>query len=92
MVGGPKGRLLGPLPKMLRFKTASLVGGRRFGWLLARTNPADLEYMARLVADGALDPHIERVYQLDQVPQALATQGAGHARGKKIIETSAGVR
>ncbi|WP_275002780.1 zinc-binding dehydrogenase [Promicromonospora iranensis] len=34
----------------------------------------------------AADIHIDRTYPLDEVPQALAFHGEGHALGKVVID------
>jgi NADPH2:quinone reductase len=47
-----------------------------------------LEVVARLVAEGKLDPHIEDVRPLDEAADALAAVEIGHARGKVVIEVS----
>jgi NADPH2:quinone reductase len=47
-----------------------------------------LENVARLVAEGKLDPHIEDVRPLDEAADAIAAVEIGHARGKVVIEVS----
>jgi NADPH2:quinone reductase len=47
---------------------------------------AVLTALARLVAEGALDPHVTEVRSLDEAGAALATVEAGHTRGKVAIE------
>ena len=46
---------------------------------------AVLSALARLVADGALDPHVTEIRPLDEAGAALATVEAGHTRGKVAI-------
>ena len=48
-----------------------------------------MEIVARLVADGKLDPHVEDIRPLDEAAEAIAAVEAGHARGKVVIEVSA---
>ncbi|MER6632432.1 NADP-dependent oxidoreductase [Streptomyces sp. NPDC000987] len=50
---------------------------------------ARLETVARLAADGALDPHVTRTYPLDRAGEALRAVEQGHARGKIVIEVGA---
>ena len=47
-----------------------------------------LDIVARLVADGKLDPHIEDVRPLDEAADAVAAVEVGHAKGKVVIQVS----
>ena len=64
---------------------AERLGGTRV--VRART-AAVLDAVARLVADGDLDPHVTRTFPLAQADQALRTVEEGHARGKVVIEVA----
>lgn len=44
-----------------------------------------LAAVARLVADGALDPHVTDVRPFDEAASALAVVEGGHARGKIVL-------
>jgi len=44
-----------------------------------------LHEVARLVADGKLDPHVNDVLDLEDAAQALASVESGHALGKVVI-------
>ncbi|MFR9807178.1 NADP-dependent oxidoreductase [Pseudonocardia sp. RS010] len=46
---------------------------------------AVLTALARLVAEGTLDPHVTRVLPLEQAGEALAEVEAGHAEGKVVL-------
>jgi NADPH:quinone reductase-like Zn-dependent oxidoreductase len=85
LVGGPKRRWLGPLPRLFRAKLAFLVGNRRMDWLLAQANNEDLGLLAGLLESGEVTPVIERRYELSDVPEALRRFGDGHAQGKTVI-------
>ncbi len=61
------------------------LGGRRVA--RARTT-AVLEAVARLVAQGDLDPHVTRTFPLERAGEALRTVEDGHARGKVVIEVA----
>jgi NADPH:quinone reductase-like Zn-dependent oxidoreductase len=50
---------------------------------------AVLDEVARLVADGALDPLVTRTFPLDEAAGALRAVEEGHARGKIVIEVAA---
>jgi NADPH2:quinone reductase len=45
-----------------------------------------LDIVARLVAEGRLDPHVTDIRPLDEAPGALATVEHGHPEGKVVIE------
>ena len=85
MVGGPKGSLVGPVPRMLRALVLSRFVSQRFVGMLAHANRADLEYMAELMEAGELVSVIDRRFGLDEVREALRHQGDGHARGKSVL-------
>jgi NADPH2:quinone reductase len=44
-----------------------------------------LAAVARLVAEGALDPHVTDVRPFDEAASALAVVEGGHARGKIVL-------
>ncbi len=78
--------------KLRRILQAALLGwlvsrlsGRRLGLLTARPNKEDLTLVASLVENGTLRPMIDRVYPLDEVPDAMQRLGEGHALGKLVI-------
>jgi NADPH2:quinone reductase len=45
-----------------------------------------LDEVARLVADGKLDPQVNDVIAFDDAPQAIASVESGHALGKVVIQ------
>ncbi|WP_063057509.1 NAD(P)-dependent alcohol dehydrogenase [Nocardia sienata] len=77
---------------LLRLVTAgTVVGGltgRRLGVLAVKPGPAHFTPLADLCTAGETRIHIDRRFALDDVPEALAYIGAGHALGKVVIEVS----
>ena len=65
--------------------TAGLVTGRRLGVLLVKPGPTHFQPLADLCVAGQVGIHIDRTYPLDEVPEALARVGGGHALGKVVI-------
>ncbi|BDB42369.1 MULTISPECIES: NADP-dependent oxidoreductase [Mycobacterium] len=66
-------------------ETAQKLGGR----MIERDRTCRvLEIVAKLVADGKLDPHIQDVRPLDEAADAVAAVEKGHAMGKVVIEVS----
>ena len=63
-----------------------LMTGRKMGMLMWRVNDTkDLVDLAAMLADGRVQPHIDRTYPLDEVPQAMAHVQSGDFRGKVAI-------
>jgi len=83
VVGGSMGpifqtMLLGPL--------FSRLGGRRqFGLLMHKPDKADLDTLSAYVEAGTLTPVIERLYPLEESPEALRYFGTGRVCGKLVI-------
>jgi NADPH:quinone reductase-like Zn-dependent oxidoreductase len=86
MITGPKHAVFGPLRHLLVRKAASIFTDKSFTWFTAASDPADLEFLGELVANGQLSPVIERTFPLADLPDALRYLGEGHARGKLVIE------
>ncbi len=65
----------------------ALIGGRRrmgvFMWV--PNQPEDMAHIGNLIASGAVDPMIDRVFPLAETPQAVAHQESGRALGKIVL-------
>ena len=61
---------------------------QRVGLLLYRFAADDLLALTELVEAGHVTPVIDRVYPLDELPQAMRYFGDGQARGKVVITVS----
>ena len=88
----PGGRYLivgGTARALLRVMTiGALIGvmtGRRLGVLAVRTGPAHFEPLAERCVAGEVRIAIDKVFTLDEVPQALRYVGTGQALGKVVI-------
>ncbi|GAB3251148.1 NAD(P)-dependent alcohol dehydrogenase [Arthrobacter pigmenti] len=79
---------------LLRVVTAgALIGtttGRRLGVLAVKQGPAHFSPLADRCIAGDVRIHIDRVFPLEQVPEALTYVGDGHALGKVVVEARAG--
>jgi NADPH:quinone reductase-like Zn-dependent oxidoreductase len=84
-VGGPDTRWLGPLPRVLTTRLASLLGSQRLSVMLARGTKQDLLTLRDLMASGKVTPVIDRAYPLHELPAAMRHLESGHARGKVVV-------
>jgi len=79
----------GSVPTLLRVLTVGwMIGrltGRSLGVLAVKEGPAHFEPVGTLCAAGTLKVHIDRAFTLDEVPDALAHVGDGHALGKVVV-------
>ncbi len=84
-VSGPKDGLLDPIPRMLRNALRSLFTSQKATVFVAKNVGSDFEYLARLMAEGQLVPHIEEIYPFERLPDALSRVGEGHLRSKIAV-------
>ncbi|RXZ70795.1 NAD(P)-dependent alcohol dehydrogenase [Agromyces albus] len=79
----------GPVRALLRVVTVGaaigVLTGRRLGVLVARQGPKHFEPVAERCVAGDLRVHIDRVFPLEEVPQALTHVGEGRALGKVVV-------
>jgi len=64
---------------------AGRLTNRRMGILAMRDGLAQFEALAELCIAPNVEIHIDRTYGLDEVPDALAYVGHGHALGKVVV-------
>lgn len=79
----------GTVRTMLRMLTvgalAGALTGRRLGLLIVHPGPTAFVPVAEACVRGEVDVHIDRVFPLEEVPQALAWHGEGRALGKVVV-------
>ncbi len=63
----------------------SMLGGKKLGSMIAKSNQKDLVFVKELVEAGKVKPVIDKRYPLSGVPEALRYLEEGHARGKIVI-------
>jgi NADPH:quinone reductase-like Zn-dependent oxidoreductase len=82
----------GSVPTLLRVVTIGVIlgrlTGRRLGLLMVKQGPTHFQPLAELCATKDVRIHIDRTFGLEEVPQALAYVGEGHALGKVVVEIS----
>ncbi|MGB6453349.1 MAG: NAD(P)-dependent alcohol dehydrogenase [Streptosporangiaceae bacterium] len=86
LVGGEEGgRLTGGMDRQLRSMALSLFVRQRLTTVMCKERAADLKRLTELIEAGKLMPSVDRVYPLDEVPEAMRHLAAGKARGKIAI-------
>ncbi len=83
MIGGSMGGLLAKL--MLLGPVISKFSGKKLGIMGYRPNRMDLDLLTRLFEEGKVIPVIDKVYPLEQVPEAMQYLGDGKVQGKVVI-------
>lgn len=91
LVVGDGGRILGPVPRMLRAAFVSLGSSRAVKSLAATSRPEILAGLLELVAARRIAPVIERTYAFADTPKALAHVESGHTVGKVVVLADQGV-
>jgi NADPH:quinone reductase-like Zn-dependent oxidoreductase len=87
-VGGPAGRWLAPATRLLHAVMLwPLTWRRRVVPFAAKSDPEGLALLAGLVERGTITPVIDRRFALSETAEAVRRLGAGHSRGKVVINT-----
>jgi len=60
--------------------------GARYRYLFMRPDGAQLRHLTTLVEQGALRPHVDRVFPFSQTREALAYAESGKPRGKVVVQ------
>jgi NADPH:quinone reductase-like Zn-dependent oxidoreductase len=85
VVGGPSGRLIKPLDRMVLAVVLSRFGTRAMVPFFAKHSHEDLVTLRDLVAAGRLVPTVDRTYPLAETAAAVRYVETGHARAKVVI-------
>jgi NADPH:quinone reductase-like Zn-dependent oxidoreductase len=85
MVGGPSGRWIDPLPRVVNAFVVSRFVSQDMSMFLAELKKDDLTTLRDLLQAGKVKPVIDRQYKLNEVPEAVRYLELGHARGKVVI-------
>jgi NADPH:quinone reductase-like Zn-dependent oxidoreductase len=85
MVGGPSGRWIAPMGRVIRMLLLSRFVSQKLVFFMAKVNRQDLTLIAELMGSGKLTPVIDRTCPLAGVPDAIRYLEEGHARGKVVI-------
>jgi NADPH:quinone reductase-like Zn-dependent oxidoreductase len=85
MVGGPEGKWIAPLDRVVQMLLLSPFVDQKFGMFISQLNAADLTTLRDLMASGTVTPVIDRRFPLHEVPEAIRYLQTGRARGKVVI-------
>jgi NADPH:quinone reductase-like Zn-dependent oxidoreductase len=85
MIGGPAGRWIDPLPRMLGVVILSKFASQEMTMMLAQLNKKDLNILGDLMQSGKVKPFIDRTYKFSELPAAIRYLELGHARGKVVV-------
>ncbi len=86
IVGGEEGgSFSGGMNRQLRAVALSPFVGQRLAMFITKQRASDLEPLTDLIEAGALRPHLERTYPLEQAATAMRHLEAGQVRGKVAI-------
>ncbi|GGK94993.1 NADPH:quinone reductase [Planomonospora parontospora subsp. parontospora] len=88
IVGGPGGRWLQPMGRIISALAASPFVSQRTALtdvVRCTENKRNLTTLAELIEDGRLTPVIDRSYPFEEIPEAIVYQEQGHATGKVVI-------
>ena len=85
MIGGPKGRWIRPLDRILGALVSSPFVSQKTVSRTARWAKEDLVLMRELMEAGKVRSVIDRTYPLREITEAVRYLEDGHARGKVVI-------
>jgi NADPH:quinone reductase-like Zn-dependent oxidoreductase len=88
IVGGPKGNWFGPLAGPISAMIQNSFVDEELIFFVASLTQKDTEALAELMQQGKVIPVIDKVYDFEQVPEAISYSETGRARGKIIIKIS----
>ncbi|WP_198954748.1 NAD(P)-dependent alcohol dehydrogenase [Kineosporia sp. R_H_3] len=91
MIGGPKANpWIDPLGRVVAGHLRFAGRPERFVQFTATRSADDLRVLWEHAAAGRLRPFVGRRIGLDDVPAAVAAVGAGHTRGKVVVDVAGG--
>jgi NADPH:quinone reductase-like Zn-dependent oxidoreductase len=85
MVGGPSGRWLAPIDRVVGMTVVKPFVSQELTFFISALNVADLGTLRDLMQAGTVTPVIDREYPLDEVAAAMRHLETGRARGKIVV-------
>lgn len=91
IVNGPMASTLwGPMGYIARAVASSLFSSVKAIQFTARETSEDLATLAAHVDDGTVTPHVEREFDLDELPAAIEHLATNRTRGKLLLRVAPG--
>ena len=89
IVGGPHDvTMISIMASALKAMAASSISRQKAVMFIAKSSQPDLTFLGEMIATGKMTPVIDRLYKLDETPEAVAYLEQGHARGKVVIDVA----
>jgi NADPH:quinone reductase-like Zn-dependent oxidoreductase len=85
LVGAAEGRWIGPLIPPLKARLLSPFVSQTLSFFMSKRSNPDLVLLKDLIEAGKVTPVIDRIYPLNEVPDAIRYLEEGHAQGKVVI-------
>ncbi len=85
LVGAAEGRWIAPVARILAAQLLSRSGSQKLVGMLTDMKHEDLAFVKELIEAGKVTPVIDRVYPLNEVPDAIRYLETRRARGKVVI-------
>ena len=85
IIGGPKGKIIGPLKHIIKMRIASFRASQKVIFFVANFNREDLCVLRELMEAGKIKPIVDRTYPLNRINEAMSYLGPGHARAKIVV-------
>jgi len=85
LVGGPKGKIIGPLKHIIRMRLASFRASQKVVFFVASFKREDLMVLKDMFECGQVKPVVDRTYPLNEISEAMSYLGTGHARAKVVV-------
>jgi NADPH:quinone reductase-like Zn-dependent oxidoreductase len=85
VIGGPSGRLFGPLPHIASYKLGGIGSRVPMSFFVAKVDRESLGALRELIEAGTVKPVIDRQFELEELPEALRLMGEGHVGGKLVV-------
>jgi NADPH:quinone reductase-like Zn-dependent oxidoreductase len=85
VVGGPKGKVFGPILHLVKVKLAAFRSSRKVVFFISKPSKEHLVTLGKMIEAGQVKPFVDKTYTLDEAREALRYQGEAHPRGKVVV-------